>query len=420
VVQLPVHNFSNGLLNPGLGYLMSCLGSFLGLRCLTRARAYTGWARATWLLIASVAVGATGIWLMHFIAMLGFTIPGQQILYNVPVTLISLLVAVLVVAIGLFIVGYGGRGLLPVLAGGVIVGIGVSIMHYVGMSAMSMQGTVRYNQGLVAVSVLIAIVAGTAALLAGLHVSGVWSSLGVSLIMGVAVTGMHYTGMAAMRVYAGGGGMVMSGSSAGSFLFPLLLGAVVLTFLLALIIAMSPNEEEIRADQGLTERLRPVDAVSAAEVDGSRAWANLAGAEVDASRTGTDASRVWANVSAAAENDGRAWADTTLAPTDTSRVPTDATRAWGNGSGVEVNASGAWGSGNPADVAAGGAMRPANRAAGSGKLPRRNGNSGSRPDRGAQRAHPSPADVNLPDQPVQFRRPWQIGRGTRTAGGQHD
>ena len=80
MVQLPVHNFSNGLLNPGLGYLMSCLGSFLGLRCLTRARAYTGWARATWLLIASVAVGATGIWLMHFVAMLGFTIPGQEIL----------------------------------------------------------------------------------------------------------------------------------------------------------------------------------------------------------------------------------------------------------------------------------------------------------------------------------------------------
>jgi NO-binding membrane sensor protein with MHYT domain len=392
VVQLPVHNFSNGLLNPGLGYLMSCLGSFLGLRCLTRARAYTGWARATWLLIASVAVGATGIWLMHFVAMLGFTIPGQQILYNVPVTLISLLVAVLVVAIGLFIVGYGGRGLRPVLAGGVIIGIGVSIMHYVGIAAMSMQGTVRYTQWLVAVSVLIAIVAGTAALLAGLHVNGVWSSLGVSLIMGIAITGMHYTGMAAMHVYAGVGGMAMSGSSAGSFLFPLLLGAVVLTFLLALIIAMSPNEEEILADQGLTERLRPVDAVSSAEIDGSRAWANLASAEVDASRTETEASRVWANVSAAAENDGRAWAGTARAPAGTAR-------AWGNGSGVEVNASGAWRSGNAADVTASGAMRPASDAAGNAKLPRRNGDSGSRPDLGAQRAQPNPADVNLPGQP---------------------
>jgi NO-binding membrane sensor protein with MHYT domain len=99
-----VHNFSYGILNPGLGYLVSCLGAFLGLRCITRARAYTGCARAAWLLIASVAVGATGIWVMHFVAMLGFSIPGQQILYNVPVTVISLLIAIIVVAAGLFTV----------------------------------------------------------------------------------------------------------------------------------------------------------------------------------------------------------------------------------------------------------------------------------------------------------------------------
>jgi NO-binding membrane sensor protein with MHYT domain len=186
--------------------------------------------------------------------MLGFSIPGQQILYNVPITLISLLVAVIVVAVGLFIVGYAG-GRLPVLIGGVIIGVGVAAMHYVGMSAMSMPDTVRYNMGLVAVSVLIAIVAGTAALLAGLHVGGAWSSLAVSLIMGVAVTGMHYTGMAAMHVYPAAHGMTMTGDSPNSFLFPLLLGASVLTFMLSLIIALSPNEEEIRADARLSQRV---------------------------------------------------------------------------------------------------------------------------------------------------------------------
>jgi NO-binding membrane sensor protein with MHYT domain len=120
---------------------------------------------------------------------------------------------------------------------------------------MRMPDTVRYNMALVAVSVLIAIVAGTAALLAGLHVGGAWSSLAVSLIMGVAVTGMHYTGMAAMHVYARGPGMTMTGASPDSFLFPLLLGASVLTFMLALIIALSPNEEEIRADARLSQRV---------------------------------------------------------------------------------------------------------------------------------------------------------------------
>jgi NO-binding membrane sensor protein with MHYT domain len=340
VVQLPVHNFSHGLLNPGLGYLLSCLGSFIGLRCLTRARAYTGGTRAIWLLLASVAIGATGIWLMHFIAMLGFSIPGQQILYNVPITLVSLLVAVVVVVIGLFIVGYGGGGLRPVLAGGVVIGIGVAIMFYVGMTAISMQGTIRYNLELVAVSVLIAIVAGTAALLAGLYVSGTWPSVGVSLIMGVAVTGMHYTGMAAMHVYASGR-TAISGSSAGSFLFPLLLGAVVLTFLLALIIAMSPNEEEIRADQSLSERLRPVPVhsdedegeeesknrawahVSAAQVEANRAWAHLA-EEVDASRA--DISGAEANGGSSLGVNGNAWANTGSAGTNGGSAELDPSR----------------------------------------------------------------------------------------------
>ena len=255
MTQLQVNQFSHGLLNPGIGWLLSCLGSFLGLRCLTRARAYTGRARATWLLIASVAIGGTGIWVMHFVAMLGYTIPGQEILYNVPMTVVSLVAAISVVAVGLFLVGFGDGRLASVLAGGVIMGIGVAAVHYFGMAAVSTHGTMRYNLGLVGISVLIAVVTCAAALAAGLRVRGVWSSLGVSVIMGLAITGMHYTGMDAMRVYADGG-TVISGEPPNSLLLPLLLGASVITFLLMLIIAMSPNEDEIRADASLSRRLR--------------------------------------------------------------------------------------------------------------------------------------------------------------------
>jgi len=255
VTQLQVNQFSHGLLNPGLGWLLSCLGSFIGLRCLTRARAYTGRAWPSWLLIASVAVGGTGIWAMHFVAMLGYTIPGQEILYNVPMTVISLVAAISVVAVGLFIVGFGGGGPGPVLAGGVIMGVGVAAMHYFGMAAVSLHGTMQYDLGLVGISVLIAIVTCAAALTAGLRVRGLGSTLGVSMIMGVAVTGMHYTGMDAMQVYAGGG-MARSGEPSSSLLLPLLLGASVVTFLLMLIIAVSPNEDEIRADASLSRRVR--------------------------------------------------------------------------------------------------------------------------------------------------------------------
>jgi NO-binding membrane sensor protein with MHYT domain len=249
-----VHNFSYGLLNPALGYAVSCLGAFLGLRCVTRARAYTGAARARWLCLAAVAVGATGIWAMHFIAMLGYTIPGQQIFYNVPLTIVSMLIAIAVVGVGLFIVGFGNGSLRPLLIAGVIVGIGVAAMHYMGMGAMVMPDSVRYNMPLFVLSVLIAVVAGTAALWAGTRVRSTRATLLASLIMGVAVSGMHYTGMAAMRVSMGSMS-AMSGTGAVSFLVPLLVGITVITFVVTLVISLSPTEEEIHEDARLRDRL---------------------------------------------------------------------------------------------------------------------------------------------------------------------
>ena len=260
-----VHNFSNGLLNPALGYAMSCVGAFLGLRCVTLARSYDGMARARWLGLAAVSIGATGIWAMHFIAMLGFTIPGQQILYNVPMTIASMLVAVAVVGVGLFIVGFGDGGWWRLLVGGVIIGIGVAAMHYLGMAAMSMQDSMSYDLPLVAVSVLIAVVAGTAALWAGTRVNTVGAAIGAALIMGVAVSGMHYTGMAALRVEPGpmssmaaaanSGLSSVSGTTAAVFLIPLLLVISVATFAVTLTISMSPGEEEIQADAELQRRI---------------------------------------------------------------------------------------------------------------------------------------------------------------------
>jgi NO-binding membrane sensor protein with MHYT domain len=109
---------------------------------------------------------------MHFIAMLGYSIPGQQILYNVPLTIGSMLIAIAiaVVGVGLFIVGFGNGGLRPLLTGGVIVGVGVATMHYMGMAAMVMPDSVHYNMPLFVLSVVIAIVAGAAALWAGTRV----------------------------------------------------------------------------------------------------------------------------------------------------------------------------------------------------------------------------------------------------------
>jgi NO-binding membrane sensor protein with MHYT domain len=258
-MTVTVHNFSYGLVNPVLGYAMSCLGAFLGLRCVTRARAYTGAARARWLILAAVAIGAGSVWAMHFIAMLGFTIPGQTILYNVPITIASMLIAIVVVGIGLFIVTWGNGGWRPLLIGGAIVGVGVASMHYLGMEAMSMPDSMSYNAPLFALSVVIAVVAGTAGLWAGTRVRSVGATVVASLIFGVAVSGMHYTGMAAMRVYpdttSGGSMAAMGGASGISFIVPLLAGISLLMFGLTLAITLSPSEAEIHEDAVLKYRM---------------------------------------------------------------------------------------------------------------------------------------------------------------------
>jgi NO-binding membrane sensor protein with MHYT domain len=254
-----VHNFSYGLLNPGLAYLVSCLGCFLGLQCTARARAHQGASRARWLVLGALSIGTAGIWVMHFIAMLGFTIPGQTITYNIFYTIASMLISVAVVTIGLFIVGFGSDGLRPLLLGGTIIGIGVALMHYMGMFAMRMPDTMSYNPGLVLLSVVIAIVAGTAALWAALRMRGrLLVTLGATLVMGVAVSGMHYTGMAALRIFpAVDGGMASMGSgvSGTSLLVPLILGISILAFLVTIVVSLAPSEAEVREEAELMERI---------------------------------------------------------------------------------------------------------------------------------------------------------------------
>ena len=121
---LQAHSFTDGPLIPALGYVSSCLGVFLGLRCITRARACRGAARTRWLLLAGVAIGSVGVWAMDFVSLLGFSVGSQTSRYNVLITLASLLAAVVITGSGLLIVGVGRDGyrLLPV--GGLIAGAG--------------------------------------------------------------------------------------------------------------------------------------------------------------------------------------------------------------------------------------------------------------------------------------------------------
>jgi NO-binding membrane sensor protein with MHYT domain len=181
---------------------VSVLGCLFGLIGTARARRIAdGQRKAGWLVLSACSIGGTGIWSMHFVAMLGFSVKGQApIRFDLPVTMASLITAVVVVAIGLFIVGYGRPSALKIIAAGVFTGVGVAGMHYSGMAAMEIPASVTYDPRTVAASVAIAIVAATVALWFTVTVKRALAVTVAALIMGVAVNGMHFTGMYALRV----------------------------------------------------------------------------------------------------------------------------------------------------------------------------------------------------------------------------
>src|SRR6266540_4310840 len=142
-----IHHFTYGWVTPVLAYALSVLGSMLGLTCASRVRgADTRGRRAWWLTLAAWAIGGTGIWVMHFMAMLGFAVVGSDIRYDVPITAASAAVSIAVVGVGLFIVGMGRLTPLRLAAGGLLTGLGVNAMHYMGMAAVRVDGDVHYDQ----------------------------------------------------------------------------------------------------------------------------------------------------------------------------------------------------------------------------------------------------------------------------------
>ncbi|WP_338054103.1 MHYT domain-containing protein [Streptomyces spiramenti] len=237
--EVPAEDFTYGLITPVFAFLMAVVGSALGLRCTTRALSSERSRRPGWLALGALSIG-TGIFTMHFIAMMGFTVPSMNLTYDLGITYASLAVAVGVVGIGVFLVGYAPRSNLTLAAAGVVTGLGVAAMHYMGMAGMDMAGVMRFDTVTVGVSVAIAVVAATAALWFAVNVSGFAASLGASAIMGVAVTGMHYAGMAAVSVHTHGAAATGSGHAQVEILMPALVVPIVVLVFVGLFVGLDP------------------------------------------------------------------------------------------------------------------------------------------------------------------------------------
>jgi PAS domain S-box-containing protein len=179
-----------------LSILIATLASYTALDLASRTRAATGWVRWAWLSAAAVAMGG-GIWSMHFVAMLAFSMPGMEVNYHLGLTLLSLVLPIAVTGVGFVAASRNEAGYATLILSGLFMGSGIVAMHYLGMAAMEMPAALSYTRTWVAVSVLIAIGASTVALWLAFRRTGLLQRLLASVAMGLAVSGMHYAAMQA-------------------------------------------------------------------------------------------------------------------------------------------------------------------------------------------------------------------------------
>jgi len=202
-----------------LSVAVAVLVSYTALRLAARVAANEGRASRVWLGIGALVMGV-GIWSMHFVGMLALSLP-IQLAYDIPTTLLSLSVAV--VTSGFALAATGGRHLTMLRLGGaaVVMGAGISTMHYMGMAAILIIPAISYDPVRVALSILIAITASFVALWLFFHlregtsISRRFMRIAAAIVMGLAISGMHYTGMSASQfaegAYCWGGTTLQNG-----------------------------------------------------------------------------------------------------------------------------------------------------------------------------------------------------------------
>ncbi len=197
------------LIYPLLSSVLAVFGAWTALDLFGRARRHGGRVQMRWVSASALAMGVS-IWSMHFIAMLGFD-PGTPVSYEVGPTLLSLALAVAGTAIAFAICAPPDAPRRRIVAGGLVMGLSIGGMHYLGMTALRSAVLVGYRSEWVAASVAVALIASILALAAARRDSLlVWRS-GAALLLGAGIVAMHYTAMASVVLTPGAADVAVSG-----------------------------------------------------------------------------------------------------------------------------------------------------------------------------------------------------------------
>jgi len=260
-----IHHFSMGTWVFLLAWLVSAIGSYVGLACAHRATiAPTRSLHRQWTWLASVSIGGVGIWLMHFIGMMGFAVPGETVRYGLVETIASVALAIGATWFGLQIVDPNSSWMptaprfVRLGIGGVVMGCAVAAMHYTGMAAVRVPGELIQDSAYIAASVVIGVVASLVALWLSQAVESPLMRVPAAAIMGCAVVALHYTGMAGVSVHIDQSVPDPSGMTVMSLMFPgFILGFLVLALVLLLLLA-APSDADIDREDQMADWSQPV------------------------------------------------------------------------------------------------------------------------------------------------------------------
>ncbi len=192
-----------------LSISVAIIGSFTGLMITSSLGGLTGTSYKLKTVAGAVAIGCS-IWSMHFIGMLALTGP-IPLDYDGLTTTISVFIAICLTGLGLYAASCGYFGRAALLVGGMLMGTGIAGMHYMGMSAIRAACTVSYEPTGVAASILVGIAASTLALWFAFREHGLLETAAGAVVLGLAISAMHYTAMLATMFSPSGDAVAVSG-----------------------------------------------------------------------------------------------------------------------------------------------------------------------------------------------------------------
>lgn len=235
-----------------LAYFTSAIGVFVGVTSARKVRlASTNRMRMYWLVVASLVIGGVGVWLAQFLPMAGFTVDDSVARYDLVTIIFSMTVALVLVFVALLVAmpSYGGGSAGRVVAGAVVLGIGLAVVPYAIMWSVRIQGTISFDPVFVGASTVLAFVTAIGFMWQVLRADTWMKRFVSSALTGASVVGVHFLGAASLGVTLDSAVAVPNGIEVFSILFPLFVVGLLLLAVPIVAVLLAPDRVAVELER---------------------------------------------------------------------------------------------------------------------------------------------------------------------------